>query len=460
MRTLGGSAGRAPLDARGDLRARGVQTRRRRRTRTSTYAIPVIVEPRTALAPGTPASASVSDARHLRRDLGRRMAHPVGDDADLRDRPDRGSRRATGAAAPRSPRHRRPPARPTMTSQWWRAHQATRRRDHRRLQRDLAGVASPSAPVGVEEERRARRPPARSRCSPESTTANPCLRNVSPISIGRFSNLKPAPVQASTYGPSGDCSDRRRRARPAPGAAAAPARPSRPRPGAAVAAARPRRSKADARRRAIPALRGAPLVRRDRERAGAARRRREGAGLVVVERGDLDRRRRAPRSSPSALDRRPGRAARATGPAASGWRTKSTMLCLRTFSTAAKIACSAASAGRLRRAGHGPPAPAPSGRSDTRPERRRAPPGASGRRSGRRRAAAVSAGGHGQADGDRRGQRRRAGREASSSQAEAGDDHLAMKASGRMNSSSRCPRGRGCGSARCSPGRLVGSNGK
>src|SRR6185437_5679371 len=77
--------------------------------------------------------------------------------------------------------------------------------DHKTLHKALSGAEPPAAARRSASTKKVARPTTRSfTLSPERTTTHPCLRNVSPISIRRFSKLNPEPVQARTEGPSGD----------------------------------------------------------------------------------------------------------------------------------------------------------------------------------------------------------------------------------------------------------------
>ena len=157
------------------------------------------------LRAGTSASASVSFVVTAVGDLGRRVSHPVGDEPDLGI----GQIRDHVARQPAARADRRPPATPPRDDDPVMARAPRDEAgDHGRAQRDLAGVGCPGG-----DPRRRRTSPARRRgrcgCRPDSTTAKPCFEE-------RLADLDRAllervavPDPASTYGPSGDCSDRR-----------------------------------------------------------------------------------------------------------------------------------------------------------------------------------------------------------------------------------------------------------
>ena len=119
-----------------------------------------MVVPRIALAPGHAGQRVGQHPGDVRRDLRRRVAHPVGDDADLRVG-------QIGNHVARQPAPRQiaapPPAAasPAMTTRLWRARPGDQTRDHgvapvrSRVRRRRA--AQPA--VGVQEEGRARHHP-------------------------------------------------------------------------------------------------------------------------------------------------------------------------------------------------------------------------------------------------------------------------------------------------------------
>ena len=259
-----------------------------------------MVEPRTALAPGTPASASVSNPVTLASTSGaawpiHSATRPICGSAEVRHDVARQSAARQIAADRRAPARRRSPRAGGART--------TRRAAPSRWPAGAAlGLASPRQRALASASRKnVARAATRSLLrSPSSTTANPCLRNVSPIWIGPLLEAVRA-VGHQHVGALGRWHDRRRRdgqhlARPR-----RQLQPADLDPGARGVACPTGAPKAQARRSSNPSRRRPPVRRRTRQARGA------GSGEVRARPRPARRSRRrrtAATTVPSALDRR------------------------------------------------------------------------------------------------------------------------------------------------------------